>query len=78
MVFCIVSDVRDYIFFQVIFGEDGVADEPREREFVKEFFVDTERALFSVHNFCRVGKDNFNRQPGKHSYSFVSTIRMPV
>ncbi|CAD7962283.1 unnamed protein product [Amoebophrya sp. A120] len=38
--------------------------DPEEREFVKELFVDNEKALFSVHNFCRVGLQKFNRKPG--------------
>lgn len=38
--------------------------EAQEREFIKETFADNETAVFSVHNFCRVGLNNFKRKPG--------------
>ena len=40
-------------------GKTG-RDEGKEREFIKELFVDTAAAVFSVHNFCRVGSKAFN------------------
>ncbi|CAD7973092.1 unnamed protein product [Amoebophrya sp. A25] len=45
-------------------GRRDARDEPQEREFVKELFVDNEKAFFSVHNFCRIGATCFNRKPG--------------
>lgn len=53
--------------YQVIhFDEsDGKnSDESREREFIKELFTDSDKSLLSVHNFCKVGMQAFNRQPG--------------
>eukprot|EP00392_Amoebophrya_sp_AT5.2_P003382 g3387.t1 len=45
-------------------GSTQMNDVALEREFVKELFVDNDSALFSVHNFCRVGREQFNRKPG--------------
>ena len=43
----------------------GGGGDPLEREFVKELFVDSEKAVFSVHNFCRIGATFCGRRAGE-------------
>jgi len=54
-------------YSEIVFGVDWKPesrDQPVERELVKELFVDSEAALFSIQNFCRVGLERFRREPG--------------
>lgn len=60
--------------YQTIIGPDL----PLEREIIKAFFIDSETARFSVHNFCRIGFNCFKRPPGKWfgPYSAAKTVEV--
>lgn len=49
-----------------IFGREwraDVAGDPLERELIKELFIDSEKSVFSIHNFCRIG-ESLKKKPG--------------
>jgi len=54
-------------FSSVSFGRDWRSTEdsiPREREMVKELFLDSPESTFSLHNLCEYGDSNLKKRPG--------------